>query len=47
MQRAEDDRLGVVVQVDVVDRDVERPLGAFEERREEPSDLDGLLTAVA
>jgi len=45
-QRAEDDRLGLVVEVDVVDRDVERALGAFEERREQARDLDRLLPAV-
>jgi hypothetical protein len=46
-QRAEDDRLGVVVQVDIVDRDVERPLRALDERREETRDLDRRLAAVA
>jgi hypothetical protein len=45
-QGAEDDRLGVVVQVDVVDRDVERPLGTLDERREQPRDLERRLAAV-
>jgi Mg-chelatase subunit ChlI len=45
-QCAEDDLLRLVVEVDVVDRDVERPFGALEEGREQARDLDRPLSAV-
>jgi hypothetical protein len=45
-QSPEHDLLRLVEEVDVVDRDVQRLLGRFEERRKQLRDLDRPLSAV-